>query len=151
MDLENILGWPCIYLPELICKTNPNYLPISTTGQKTISNFTKLRQLFFSWWIKTIMYLKKNVCLKSLMGVAKKCLRGVWPNFVNLPFYLSYKPTNYLLILMNEQVLYLSRIRKKKNKKNMPPPFLQDLKCTRPNLFRESLKESTLAFSVQNS
>merc|ERR1712008_58383 len=57
---------------------------------------------------------------QSLMYVAKKCLRGVWPNFVNLPFYLSYKPTNYLLILMNEQVLYLSRIRKEKNKKNCP-------------------------------
>jgi len=40
---------------------------------------------------------------------------------------------------------------RKKNKKKMSTPFLQDLKCTRPNLFRESLKESTLAFSVQNS
>ena len=86
------------------------------------------------------------------MGVAKKCLRGVWPNFVNLPFICNTNPLiTYLLILMNEQVLYLSRIRKEKNKKKLTPPFLQNLKCTRPNLFRESLKESTLAFSVQNS
>ena len=46
---------------------------------------------------------------------------------------------------------YISQDKKKKNKKKSTPPFLQDLKCTRPNLFRESLKESTLAFSVQNS
>jgi len=46
---------------------------------------------------------------------------------------------------------YISQDKKKKNKKKSTPPFLQDLKCTQPNLFRESLKESTLAFSVQNS
>jgi len=46
---------------------------------------------------------------------------------------------------------YISQDKKKKKMKKMTPPFLQDLKCTQPNLFRESLKESTLAFSVQNS
>ena len=45
------------------------------------------------------------------MGVAKKCLRGVWPNFVNLPFICN---TNPLLTYTHEKTSIISVKDKKK-------------------------------------
>ena len=46
------------------------------------------------------------------MGVAKKCLRGVWPNFVNLPFICNTNPLiTYLYSWMNKY----SRVQKNWN------------------------------------
>merc|ERR1711935_1289051 len=72
MDLENILGWPCIYLPELICKTNPNYLLISTTGQKKHLKFYKTQATFFFMMNKNHYVPQEMPAFQSLMGVAKK-------------------------------------------------------------------------------
>jgi hypothetical protein len=88
---------------------------LPTTGQKTISNFTKL----FFMMNKIIMYLKKNVCLTITDGCSKK---NVWEvcGQILLIYRLFVIQTHYLLILMKKQVLYQSRIRKKNKKKNTP-------------------------------
>ena len=80
--------------------------------------------------------------------------KNVWEvcGQILLIYHLFVIQTHYLLTYTHEWTSIISvKDKKRKNKKKMPPPFLQDLKCTQPNLFRESLKESTLAFSVQNS
>merc|ERR1712008_663772 len=70
MDLEYILGWPCIYLPELICKTNPNYLYLQ--HKKPSQILQNSGDFFFHDEKNTLCTSRKMSAFQFLMGVAKK-------------------------------------------------------------------------------